>query len=106
MNDTSAAQAAVPRGIGLYRRGPSYDSTKPLIDQSAVHEHIAYLTQLIAKGGALYAGPFHQPDAIVSGDLIGLAVFTCEHEVARVLLAQDPAIVAGVLICEVLPWYP
>lgn len=106
MGDDSASQISSPSAVGLYRRGPAYDPTKPLGAQLAVHEHIAHLSQLIAGRDALYAGPFHQPDAIIAGDLVGLVVFTCDIEAAQAHGARDPAVGAGILTCEVLQWYP
>lgn len=91
----------------LYRSGPHWDSTKPLSEQSAVREHIAFLERLLAEGVIELAGPFHKGSDLVSNGLVGCGILQTDSlENAREWFRQDPAVLERVLDCEVLPWYP
>ncbi len=44
-------------------------------------------------------------DELLGGEFVGLVVFAAgDLEAARALLVEDPAVQAGVLEVEVLPW--
>ena len=65
-------------------------------------EHLANLAQLTERGVLLLAGPFDdQPDE----SLRGLCVFTTGIDETRALMAEDPAVLAGRLVTDVMTWW-
>jgi len=92
--------------VGLYRTGPRWDEAAPLGKQSGVQEHIAYLVSLLREGKAQSAGPFHRPEDRVGDRPVGLILFSVSYEEARRLAEADPAVACGLMVCDVLPWYP
>ena len=62
--------------------------------------HLAHLADLHAAGVLLAAGPLSDPE----GRLRGLSILNVDHDEARRLNEQDPAVQAGIFIIETLPW--
>jgi hypothetical protein len=92
--------------VVLYRPGPRWDHAVPLGEQEVVSDHFAYLVGLIGEGLVETAGPFHRAEERVGERFVGLVVFTVAVGEARRLTASDPAVVAGLMEYDVLPWYP
>ena len=86
--------------MALLKAGPnrSQDSTRAAELQQA---HMANIRRLAEEGKLILAGPF-----LGSGPLRGIYVFDVTTvEEARELTMTDPAIQAGRLEMELLPWY-
>jgi uncharacterized protein YciI len=86
----------------LLRRPPS----APDYPQERLEEiqegHLANLARLHERGVLLLAGPF---DDQADESLRGLCVFTTGIEETRALMADDPAVIAGRLVADVMSWY-
>jgi uncharacterized protein YciI len=64
-------------------------------------QHLAYLNKMYNEGKMDLAGP-----SLPDGDIRGFCVYNVESfEVAKKLAESDPAVIAGRLVVEVLPWY-
>jgi len=65
-------------------------------------QHLAHLAEMQERGVLLLAGPFEdQPDE----SLRGLCVSTTGIEETRALMAEDPAVLAGRLVADVMTWW-
>ena len=84
-------------------RRPSDAPDYPEEQLDAIQEqHLAHLTQLRERGVLLLAGPFgDQPDEAWRG----LCVLTTGVDETRELMADDPAVVAGRLVADVMSWW-
>jgi uncharacterized protein len=86
--------------MALLKAGPNRDHDA---DTAAELQrgHMQNIARLASEGKLLLAGPF-----LHGGELRGVFVFDVEDiEEARRLTASDPAIQAGRLEMELLPWY-
>ena len=64
-------------------------------------EHLKNIQRLADEGKLVLAGPF-----LASGELKGIYIFNVTTiEEAKSLTETDPAIIAGVLEMELIPWY-
>lgn len=106
MDTDNAREATDTYSVVLYRRGPEWERDKPLGEQHAVHDHVAYLQRLITRGYVSRAGPFHAPTDLVGEDPVGIAIFETGTGEAAEIARQDPAVQAHLMGYEVLPWYP
>lgn len=105
--DKSRAQKAGADEYGMKRyvfaflkRGPNRDRTKEE-SHKLQRAHLDNITRLAEAGKLVLAGPF-----LDDGDLRGIYVFNVETvEEAKALTQTDPAIKAGSLVMELLPWY-
>ncbi len=82
------------------KSGPerSQDSTQRAEIQKA---HLAHIDKMWREGHASIAGPFEG-----GGDLRGIIIFnTKTAEEAGKLANQDPAVKAGRLVTEIIPWW-
>ena len=74
----------------------------PELDDEAAealqNAHMAHLADLHDAGHLLAAGPLDDPE------YRGLSIMSVRPERARELKAQDPAVVAGRLSIQVIPW--
>jgi uncharacterized protein len=65
-------------------------------------QHLAHLGALKQRGVLLLAGPFDdQPDEA----LRGLCIFETDLDETRVIMAEDPAVLAGRLTVDVMTWW-
>ncbi|GAB4571564.1 MAG: hypothetical protein Kow0077_08560 [Anaerolineae bacterium] len=86
----------------LLRKGPRWTPESTPEIEATQAAHLAYMDRLHAEGKLLLAGPFI--DSPVD-DLRGLTVLAAEsHEEALALTAGDPAVQAGRLTMDVIPW--
>ncbi len=86
--------------MAFLKRGPNRDMDKEKATelQSA---HMANIGRLAEAGKLVLAGPFFG-----DGDLRGIYIFDVETiEEAETLTNSDPAIQAGSLVMELIPWY-
>jgi uncharacterized protein YciI len=81
----------------VYRPGPGWLEGKPLAEQPLL-EHGRYLLDLYAQGKMKSAGPFTDD----SGGAMVLQAADLQE--ARRLVADDPAVVKGVLVPEIRQW--
>lgn len=105
--------AAAPTGkfemrqyiMGFLRRGPNW-TPDPTPEVKKIGEgHMAHIRAMAATGKLVLAGPFEiegtPPNAIA-----GILLFDVETiEEARVMASDDPAVKAGRLTLELVPWY-
>ena len=85
--------------VVLRSRGPAWDDSKPLEDQSDWAAHAAFMDQLVEQGFAVLVGPLEGTrDA-----LLILRASTASEIVER--LATDPWTTNGVLVTkQISPW--
>jgi len=86
--------------MAFLKRGPNRDLDK---DESNKLQaaHMANIGRLAEAGKLVLAGPFFG-----TGDLRGIYIFDVETiEEAEALTNTDPAIKAGSLVMELIPWY-
>ena len=85
----------------VYAPGPNWKTGVSFREQPGVMEHVRHYAKLHEQGNLLYGGPFTDVD---SGGMMvtdgGIA-----REELEGFAASDPAVLAGLLICEVKTWY-
>lgn len=86
--------------MAFLRKGPNRDR-----DSSEAYDlqraHLDNINRLVEEGKMVLAGPFGG-----DGDLRGIYIFNVETvEEAKALTNSDPAIQAGSLEMELIPWY-
>jgi hypothetical protein len=94
-----------PLSIAIYRRGPAWVDGARLRDQPTLLDHGRFLAGLERTGQAVHAGPAHRLDDVPMTDPIGMASFPCPPADLATLLRDDPALISGLLVCEISPWY-
>lgn len=89
-----------PYVMAFLKRGPNRDRSKAQAEQLQ-RAHLDNITRLANEGKLVLAGPF-----LGDGELRGMYIFNVATvEEAKVLTETDPAIQAGSLVLELLPWY-
>lgn len=92
-------------GMKLYtmaflKEGPNRD-----LDSAASADlqraHLDNITQMAEDGKLVLAGPFGQNE----GNIRGIYIFDATLEEAEELTNTDPAVQAGSLVMELIPWY-
>lgn len=102
----SPGRAAEPEGsatdkqtfLVIYRPGPAYDPAKSVRAQ-ALGGHGKYLLELYKSGDMKFAGPF--TDDWGGGVVLSVA----DQAAAEAIAKNDPAVLSGVFVWEVHPWY-
>ena len=94
-----------PLSIAIYRRGPAWVDGRRLRDQENLLDHGRFLAGLERTGRAIHAGPAHRLDEVPGTDPIGMASFPCGPDEASALLLDDPGLISGLLVGDVLPWH-
>lgn len=86
--------------MAFLKRGPNRDRPKEEADKLQ-RAHLDNIGKLAKAGKLVLAGPF-----ISDGDLRGIYIFDVKtEEEAKALVETDPAIKAGSLVMELIPWY-
>jgi uncharacterized protein len=86
--------------MAFLKRGPNRDLPKDEANKLQA-AHMANIGRLAEAGKLVVAGPF-----LGDGDLRGIYIFDVETiEEAEALTNSDPAIKAGSLVMELIPWY-
>ena len=86
--------------MAFLKRGPNRELDKEKANELQA-AHLANIGRLAEAGKLVLAGPFFG-----DGDLRGIYIFNVETiEEAQALTNSDPAIQAGSLVMELLPWY-
>jgi uncharacterized protein YciI len=84
----------------LYKAGPAWKAGQPLSAQG-LGSHGMYMTKLFKDGVVMAGGPDREPQGS------GLAIVKAKDLAeAKALLADDPAIKAGIMTAEVQAWTP
>lgn len=87
--------------FGLIHRGPAWTAEATDDVMELQRAHLANIGRLAQSGELVLAGPFEG-----GGDLRGLFVYDVEtEEQARALADSDPAVAAGRLTVELIPWW-
>jgi uncharacterized protein len=86
--------------MAFLKRGPNRDRSKA--DAAELQRlHMENIGRLAAEGKLVLAGPF-----LGEGELRGIYIFDVTTvDEAKTLTETDPAIKAGSLVMELLPWY-
>ena len=86
--------------MAFLKRGPNRDRSKEESDKLQ-RAHLDNIGQLAEEGKLVLAGPF-----LKDGDMRGIYIFDVKtEEEAKALVETDPAIKAGSLVMELIPWY-
>ena len=86
--------------MAFLKRGPNRDRPKEESDKLQ-RAHMDNIRKLAEAGKLVLAGPF-----LGDGDLRGIYIFDVKtEEEAKALVETDPAIQAGSLVMELVPWY-
>ena len=86
--------------MAFLRKGPNRPTDKAAAD-SLQKAHLDNISRMADEGKLVVAGPF-----LNDGDLRGIYIFNVTTiEEAKQLTETDPAIVAGSLTMELIPWY-
>ena len=86
--------------MAFLKRGPNRDRSQAERDRLQ-RAHLDNISALAEAGTLVLAGPF-----LTDGELRGIYIFDVKTvEEARELVETDPAIQAGSLIMELMPWY-
>jgi uncharacterized protein YciI len=96
---------AKPASVAIYRRGPAWIDGRALRDQPTLLDHGRFLAELENTGRAVHAGPMYRLDEVPAADPIGIASLPDGVDAARVILRDDPALVSGLLLCDILAWH-
>ena len=83
----------------IYRPGPAWPPGKP-VSELPLKEHGSYMLRLFAKGSVKLAGPLTDN----AGGAVVLEV--ADEAEARAIVADDPAVKAGIFTHELHPWAP
>lgn len=84
----------------LLKRGPNQDTASATV-KPLMQAHLAHLTRMYEEGKMSLCGPL-----MVDHDIRGICVYNIDDkEEVRRLAESDPAVRAGRLVVEVLPWY-
>jgi uncharacterized protein YciI len=81
----------------IYRPGPSWIEGKP-VTQQVPKEHGKYMLQLYKDGLMKFAGPLTDD----AGGAVVLEV--ADLSAANRVVADDPAVKAGIFVAEIHPW--
>jgi uncharacterized protein YciI len=91
--------------VALLYRGPAWSAEESEATKTLGDGHMAHIRAMGESGKLLIAGPFDQPPEARHA-LAGIFVFDVPTiEEARALAEDDPAVQAGRLLVEVVPWY-
>lgn len=86
--------------MAFLKRGPSRDRSQEEAE-ALQRAHLDNISKLAEAGKLVLAGPF-----LDDGELRGIYIFNVETvEEAQALTATDPAIKAGSLVMDLVPWY-
>ena len=100
--DRAAPQAPRQYWFGMIRQGPSWSAEQTEASAQLQREHLENIGRLVGEGKLVLAGPFDNGD----GDERGLFIFDVETRAEAVALVQsDPAVQAGRLVVDLLPWW-
>jgi hypothetical protein len=94
-----------PRSVAVYRRGPAWVDGTALRDQPSLLDHGRFLAALERTGRAVHAGPMYRLSEVPGADPIGMASFPCDTAATSLLLQDDPGLVSGLLVCDILAWH-
>jgi len=83
----------------IYRPGPAWPQGKS-VSELPLKEHGSYMLSLYAKGVMKLAGPLTDN----AGGAVVLEVSSDEE--AKAIVANDPAVKAGIFVHELHPWAP
>lgn len=88
------------RFVVFHTAGPGWLPGKTLFEQAGVMEHVGHYKTLLDAGKLALGGP--HLDAAGGGMMIAAPGVT--EEELRAFAAEDPAVLSGLLTCEVRPW--
>jgi uncharacterized protein YciI len=87
--------------MAILKKGPKWATTKEPERDAILKQHGGNVVSLLESGKAVIAGPFHD-DTELAGILILRAAST---EEAKTWVDADPAVMAGLMVAEMHPWW-
>jgi uncharacterized protein len=91
--------------MGFLRRGPNWTAEQTPEVKQIGEGHMAHIRAMGATGKLILAGPF-EVEGTPPNALAGILLFDVETiEQARLMASEDPAVKAGRLTLELIPWY-
>ncbi len=98
----SALQAPHLYWFGMIRQGPTWSAEETEASAQLQRDHLANIGRLVGEHKLVLAGPFDNGH----GDERGLFIFDVETRAgAEALVQSDPAVRAGRLVVDLLPWW-
>ncbi|PYS99057.1 MAG: hypothetical protein DMF63_13370 [Acidobacteria bacterium] len=88
--------------LAILKTGPNDAKVAPDEQKEIFKGHFANMKRLADEGKLAVAGPFNDPARVYRGLFI-FAVPTVEE--AKALAETDPAVKAGILVVEYIPWF-
>jgi uncharacterized protein YciI len=86
--------------MAILRKGPQWEAMKPEDRNKVFLQHRDSVVALYNSGKMVMAGPFADET-----NLAGIFVLRATAAEAKTLVAQDPAVKAGLMSEEIHPWY-
>lgn len=88
--------------LALIKKGPEYDKMDSSTTKKVLGEHLTYLFTLHKQGKLNVFGPVMED----KGELSGISIYNVTNkEEAKELAENDPAVKAGRIIVEIIPWF-
>lgn len=90
-----------PMHVVVHRPGSKWKTELPPFEQPGLRDHVAYYQKLLDDGRLFMGGPFLDTPG-------GMMVFEANvpRETVDALSAADPAVLSGLLVYDVRPWFP
>lgn len=88
-----------PTHAVIYRPGQAWDTSKSVMEQAMIQDHIAYWQRVIPTGKFIWGGPWRKEPGGMN-----LLVVKSDAEAEKLVMA-DPAVQGGLLEPDIKPWY-
>lgn len=89
--------------LAVLRRGPEWSAEQTAATRELQAAHRAHIDALAASGELVLAGPCGPQST--EDPYVGFFLFDCEMDRALELAEADPAVTAGRLRVELVPWW-
>jgi uncharacterized protein YciI len=87
--------------MALLKRGPNWNPDLAKNAPALLKQHLEYVQSLLSSGQAVIAGPVRD-----ESNLAGVYIFRAKSAAeAKSWVDKDPAVLAGVMIAEMHPWW-
>ncbi|MBX3117716.1 MAG: hypothetical protein KF784_01525 [Fimbriimonadaceae bacterium] len=88
-----------PTHAVIYSPGKNWDTSKSVMEQTLIQEHIAYWQRVISTGKFFLGGPWRNEPGGMN------LLVTKSDEEAESLVMGDPAVKGGLLVPDIKAWY-
>src|SRR5438046_1928360 len=87
--------------MALLKRGPNWNPDLAKNAPALLKQHLEYVQSLLSSGQVVIAGPVRD-----ESNLAGVYIFRAKSAAeAKSWVDKDPAVLAGVMIAEMHPWW-